>query len=422
MEEKIAQEVAKAVRTNITKALNNTGTAWQGIDAIKSNLGLTTAIPTGNENYNKLSNFPLLFGMPEGSTVLLYDVQTNSYSYREKVPNYDMGGGAGGKFDILRYMYPAELCYFGNSPIRVTDETKKATDYPEGTTNWNADASWSGWTSNKHVLSSTRSVAMKDNINYGTSLLKTTVGYKDAVLKDNNYAIQKAIDSSVDEPDQEIATNTDPFTLKGIVIGGQEQTVGWDYIPNASTLTFSDMIYDNAISTNQETIPTTDPIYTIVWDNWNENAKDSKQNVVFVALEFVNNSNIDFWGENNLIRKGATFYITGKLDPDAVSSTKLTELGKTQEQYVADKSLGITWPTNYALPPYGTDGKGVKKRRVFIQDFMTTAHFVLDESSLKHALIAVPDLRSAQLSLGLSVDLEWSTGLSFEEVVLGNLN
>ena len=123
-----------------------------------------------------------------------------------------------------------------------------------------------------------------------------------------------------------------------------------------------------------------------------------------------------------MIRKGATFYITGKLDPDAVSSTKLTELEKTQEQYVADKSLGITWPTNYALPPYGTDGKGVKKRRVFIQDFMTTAHFVLDESSLKHALIAVPDLRSAQLSLGLSVDLEWSTGLSFDEVVLGNLN
>lgn len=423
LEEKIAQEVAKAVRTNITKALNNNGTAWQGIDAIKSNLGLTTAIPTGNEDYNKLSNFPSLFGMPEGSTVLLYDVATNKYSYREKVPNYDMGGGATGEFDILRYMYPAELCYFGNSPIRVTDETKLSSQYPEGTTAWDAEASWTGWTSNKHVLSSTRSVAMKDNINYGTSLLKTTVGYKDAVLKDNNNAIQKAIDSSVDEPDQEIATNTNPFTLKGIVIGGQEQTVGWNYIANASTLKFSDMIYDNALSTSQKAIPTTDPIYTIVWDNWNKNSIDNKQNIVFIALEFVNNSDIDFWGENNLIRKGATFYITGKLDPDAVSSTKLHDLGDiTQEAYVGNKSLGITWPDNYALPPYKDDGTGVKQRRVFIQDFMTTAHFVLDESSLKHALIAVPDLRSAQLSLGLSVDLEWSTGLSFEEVVLGNLN
>lgn len=424
MEEKIAQEVATAVRANILKALNNTGTAWQGIDAIKSNLGLSIAIPTGNDNYNKLSNFPLLFGMPEGSTVLLYNVQENKYSYREKVPNYDMGGGATGEFDILRYMYPAELCYFGNSPIRVTDETKKATDYPEGTTDWNADAFWSGWTSNKHVLSSTRSVAMKDNINYGTSLLKTTVGYKGTVLKDNNNAIQNAIDSSVDEPDQEInlSTTPHPFALKGVIIGGQEQTVGWNYIANATTLTFSDMIYDNALSTNQQTIPTTDPIYTIVWDNWNKNSIDNKQNIVFIALEFVNNSGIDFWGENNLIRKGATFYITGKLDPDVTSETQLTSLGKTAVQYAEDKSLGITWPDNYALPPYKDNGTGVKQRRIFIQDFMTTAHFVLDESSLKHALIAVPDLRSAQLSLGLSVDLEWSTGLSFEEVVLGDLS
>ena len=424
MEEKIAQEVATAVRANILKALNNTGTAWQGIDGIKSNLGLSTAIPTGNEDYNKLSNFPLLFGMPEGSTVMLYDVSTNKYSYREKVPNYDMGGGATGEFDILTYRYPAELCYFGNSPVRVTDETKTASQYPEGTTAWNADASWTDWTSNKHVLSSTRSVAMKDNINYGTSLLKTTVGYKDNVLKDNNNAIQKAIDSSVDEPDQQInlSTTPNPFTLKGIVIGGQEQTVGWNYIANASTPKFSDMIYDNALSTNQQTIPSIDPIYTIVWDNWNENSKNSKQNIVFVALEFVNNSDIDFWGENNLIRKGATFYITGKLDPDVTSTSNLSSLGKTAEEYAADKTLGITWPDNYALPPYKDDGTGVKQRRVFIQDFMTTAHFVLDESSLKHALIAVPDLRSAQLSLGLSVDLEWSTGLSFEEVVLGNLN
>ena len=426
IEEKIAQEVAKAVRANITKAMNNTGTDWQGIDGIKSELELSIAIPTGHSDYNDLKKFPSLFGMPEGSTVLLYDVNTNKYSYREKVPNYDMGGGATGEFEILRYMYPAELCYFGNSSVRVTDETKLASEYPEGTTAWDADASWSGWSSDAHVLSSTRSVAMKDNINYGTSLLKTTVGYKGTVLKDNNKAIQKAIDPNVNEDDQEIdlSETPAPFTLKGIVIGGQEQTVGWDYIANASTLKFDEMIYDNALSTNQQTIPTptTDPIYTIVWDNWNENQKDNKQNIVFIALEFVNNSGIDFWGENNLIRKGATFYITGKLDPDAVSSAKLSELGKTEAQYVADKSLGITWPTNYALPPYDSDGHCVKQRRVFIQDFMTSAHFVLDESSLKHALIAVPDLRSAQLSLGLSVDLEWNNGLNYGEVVLGDLD
>ena len=60
----------------------------------------------------------------------------------------------------------------------------------------------------------------------------------------------------------------------------------------------------------------------------------------------------------------------------------------------------------------------IKERRVFMQDFVTEATFVLTENSLKHALVAVPDLRSTQLSLGLSVDLSWKTGLQFTNVPL----
>jgi len=94
-------------------------------------------------------------------------------------------------------------------------------------------------------------------------------------------------------------------------------------------------------------------------------------------------------------------------------------LGKTAAEYAADKSLGITWPTKYALPPYDTNGSTLQVRRVFIQDFVTTASFVIGENSLKSALVSVPDLRASHLSLGLSVDLSWSDGLNFENVVLG---
>ena len=45
---------------------------------------------------------------------------------------------------------------------------------------------------------------------------------------------------------------------------------------------------------------------------------------------------------------------------------------------------------------------------------MTIAHFVLNKNSLKNAYVTVPDLRSLQISLGMSVDLEWQTGLTFE--------
>lgn len=145
--------------------------------------------------------------------------------------------------------------------------------------------------------------------------------------------------------------------------------------------------------------------YTLVWDNWEAKNVGKKQRDVYVALEFKNNSR-DFFGENNLIRSGATFYLVGKLDPDEGHST-------------TDLSDGITWPTKYALPPYDADGNSIHERRVFIQHYMTTATFVIGAESLQHALVAVPDLRSGQISLGLSVDLKWQTGLVFNDIILG---
>ena len=145
--------------------------------------------------------------------------------------------------------------------------------------------------------------------------------------------------------------------------------------------------------------------YTLVWDNWEAKNVGKKQRDVYVALEFRNNSR-DFYGENNLIRNGATFYLVGKLDPDEGHST-------------TDLSDGIKWPTNYALPPYDANGNSIHERRVFIQHYMTTATFVIGPTSLQHALVATPDLRSSQISLGLSVDLKWQTGLSFDNVILG---
>jgi hypothetical protein len=50
---------------------------------------------------------------------------------------------------------------------------------------------------------------------------------------------------------------------------------------------------------------------------------------------------------------------------------------------------------------------------------MTTAKFKIGANSLKYAYLTVPDLRSSSVTLGLSVDLQWSTGLNFGNVLLG---
>lgn len=410
-EEKIAKEMAETIQANMLKVLTENGKAFLPITTIVSNLGLTAiAIPAGN---NDLTKFPSVFGLPEGSTSLQFDVAASAYSYRSQVT------GSGMTFDIDYFMYPPELCYFGNSPIRITDSTLVSTDYPQGTTAWDDDASWASnhWSKDSRILSSTRSVAMQHSINYGTSLLKTTVRYGVKDLEDNNSSIQLARYGS-NEENTTIDASKSPFIFTGLLIGGQPSEVGWNYLAKGTAPSFNAMIYDRALNTgdiDQQTIPAYDaaatsqsssqPVYTLVFDNWDVSKLGSDQNDVYVALELVNNSGVDFWGKDNLIRKGTTFYIIGKLSPDAIQ-------GATPAQK-ADKSYGITWPTHYALPPYDAQGNTLKERRVFIQDYMTQAHFVIGQTSLQKAFVSLPDLRSSENTLGLSVDVAWTTGLKF---------
>jgi hypothetical protein len=83
------------------------------------------------------------------------------------------------------------------------------------------------------------------------------------------------------------------------------------------------------------------------------------------------------------------------------------------------KNKNITWPTNYVIPPYNADGTSQKVKRVFIQDYLTSVTFTMDMTSLHAAYLTVPDLRASSMSLGLSVDMNWKSGLNFESVILG---
>ena len=435
------EATAKALAENIISRIDGcfTGTAptleWKTADQVKSATGYTGAtdkITRKGSSGSALSEWPdISFGVPKGCAQLLVETTkstdnagqvttpgTIKWKYSTNTPLLSTSSTS-----IYNVYYPAELCYFGNSPIRVTNDAHVEADYPQGVSNWDADAQWAAgvnnntvaWDKGSHVVSTTRSVAMQYNINYGSALLKSTVGYQTSIsqLKDNNHAIQLAKNPtlpSTEEPDALIDITDNTFRLNGYLIGGQPETVGWDYIP-VSGSTFDHNIYDSVLPSGGDAIPasgTSVANYTLVWDNWNAASAGSKQNDVYIALEFINNSGKDFWGNYNIIRNGGTFYIIGKLDPDAGHST-------------SDRSDGITWPdpTFQSLPPYDASGNTIQERRVFIQDYMTTANFIIGETSLQHAYATVPDLRSTQISLGLSVDLHWQTGLVFDNVILG---
>lgn len=449
LQEVVVQEVAKKVKENVELFFDNqNGYAWKDTPTIKANLTSLQAedvnLVLETCNFNQ---FPSSFNLPLGSVLLDFNIASDpnasqtaianqkykfTYNYKGAVETYAMGGSSNSSdsFNPLNYVYPAELCYFGNSPIRVTDATLVANNYPNGATNWETDANWetNNWTKNGQVMSSTRSVAMQHNINYGTALLETRIRYGAAVLEDNNKALQNKWSGATEENNKITVTeNNTHFVLTGVLIGGQEPEVGWNYLAKSTTPGFGHMVYDKtnisipAASTEDNSGALSSPNYTLVWDNWEQKQYDDHkdQRTVYVALEFKNNSR-DFYGENNLIRSGGTFYIVGKLDPDVTSAAQLTALGKTADQFKADKSLGVSWPTNYALPPYDENGNTIKQRRVFMQDFRTVANFVIGRESLQHALVAVPDLRTGQISLGLSVDLSWQEGLVFDNIILGN--
>ena len=353
-----------------------------------------------------LSEFPSMYHLPGGATHLQFDTTKKQFSY---VWNYNTSAVGNAAFTVRNYYYPAEMLYFGNSPIRVSNSEHKPDTYPNGVANWNNDGKWGAdWTKNSHVVSTTQSVAMQNDVHYGTALLKTTIRYGANVLNDNNHAIQKAKDPSIadtDEPDNQITVNGTTFQLEHVIISGQPRNVGWDFLPTPDTE--KGYVTDMAIPTYAAKIPAyteagakSVPNYTMVFDNYTTAA--TGQEKVYVALELRNNSGKDFFGLHNIIRNGSTFYLIGELDPTKVAD--------------------FTWPATKALPPYDSNGNTIEAKRVFIQSFMTTADFVIGPNSLKYAYLTVPDLRYRALTLGLSVDIKWSTGLNFNNVILGGDN
>ena len=334
------------------------------------------------------ADFPRNLGLPSGAAQLTF--ADDNFSYVNK-PNA-MGGTAG--IDISKFAYPVELSYWASSPIRVTDNVVSESDFPKTVANWDAAGSWTNWTANGTVLSSTKGVALQNNINYGTALLKTKVTLKDGALVDNRKAVLDRIYGSANtEGDQEIAQADCKFDLLGILVGGQPSQVGWDWTPVAGA-TFDNVVYDTYFGSSAVSLPMTEPVYTMVFDNLSSAAA---QNVVAVALELKNNTGKDFYGNANVIPAGGVFYLVGQLDLSSISETALN---------------AIDYPANgYRFPPFNTDGTNKKVIRIFMQDFATEANFTIN--SLKAAYSTVPDLRSTDMKFGLSVDLVWKAGVSF---------
>lgn len=316
------------------------------------------------DKMNILRDFPGKFNLPDGVATLSWTSGGFAYS----APGNDLFS-TGNTINYQKICYPAELSYFVNTKTMVSDKDMSSlSDFPEYN-DWTQNTE-TGWTTKtnfeeKAVVNSTKTVGLKDPVQYSVAVLKSTVKCDAAKLEDNAKQAGKL------EADQQITVPTDGFPVTGILIGGQPESVNWKYEP-ASTVTFANTIYDNVMNggtlyaKNESTTPTTGN-YTLVFDN-----KNAPNKVVFVTIELENKSGMDFYGQDGIIPKDAKFYLVGKLDPT----------GKTESDHV------------------------------FVQDHITKANFNI--TNLKNAYNCIPDLRTSGINVGLAVDLSWQTGITFD--------
>lgn len=362
--------------------------------------------------------FPLNLHLPMGAAIMKFmEVGPEGQKYRvvlyeTNIPTYGMGDSST-PFAIENYLYPAELVYYTNSSIRTSDTAAERSNYPATPGLWSDSANWgtSMWTGNK-VSSTTRSVAVSKPINYGTALLKSQFAYNTNEIEDNNAGVHNG------EANNKISVSGDskPFLVSGIIIGGVDKSVGWNFLPNGDG--FKYFIYDNLGGEDPIAIPKytsdltfSEAIYTCTWDNYDKNLAYNAQSKVYIGLELVNNTGQDIWGELNLIRNGGTFYLVAELDP--TNDVALTNLKK-------NGVVNLT-RSDFYYPPFDENGATINVPRVFMQDYVTSAKFTFGKESLKHAYVTMPDLRAGQVSLGLSVDLTWQPGLEFT-AEMGNVS
>lgn len=318
---------------------------------------------------NNLREFPRNLNLPDGVAALSWNTGESKFAYNN--PGNDLFS-TGNTINYKKICYPAELSYFVNTKTMVSDKDMSSlSDFPlyDAWTK-NTETAWNGKSfTEKAVESSTKTVGLKDPVQYSVAVLKSTVKCDAAKLEDNAKQAGKL------EADQQISVPTNGFKVTGILIGGQPASVDWKYEP-ASTETFANTIYDKVMNGDpmyaKHETTASNANYTLVFDN-----KSTDKKTVFVTIELENNSGMDFYGQDGIIPKDAKFYLVGKLEPEATTGT---------------------------IKPTGVD-------RVFVQDHITTANFTIKD--LKKAYNYIPDLRTSGINVGLAVDLEWKSGIEF---------
>ena len=369
------KDMKNAIRAKIINSEYGVAAATSG-DDLTFTYSEKTAMKDAN---NKVFPYPRDLGLPDGAAFIRWNVSSQAF---EALANNTKTGT--NFAPLSSYVFPASLYYRVLSDIKTSSKPKGTS----GTQPYGDDISWttilgyyddtSDGYDNTKVSSKTRSIVIKDPIQYAVGRLDATIEAKQSPLKDR--------------VNTEFTVNSGAaFKVTGILVGGQKPV---DYKFNQCTgTTYSTFytIYDQSIKSGTGT-ESTDSIYlsnatsakmyTLALETKDATAANQEDAIVKIAVEFENKSGKTIVGLNNeKIYPGCRFYLIGTLDPFSNDSQKYT-------------------------------GTETLIKKAFVQDYKTIV--TLKVANLNNAYNTLPDLTLPQLEMGLSVDLGWQTGISQE--------
>lgn len=216
------------------------------------------------------TGFPTTYGVPEGAIGMWW----NGHRFVKQISGVNIS-----LVPVSQYCYPPSLWYYANSAIKTSGDDSVNAQYTPQNATWGNILSY--YTQGPIVTSSTRSVAIVDQMQYADALVEFRF-----LAPEGNA----------------VAASGCPLT--GIIIGDQKD-VDYSFAPKSSSPDW--FIYDNNISgitmggTSQYVqvlvLPTTD------------------DQVVHFALEFQNNTSSAFQCQQGTVQPGCKFYLAGELDP-----------------------------------------------------------------------------------------------------------
>ena len=366
----------EAMLTRLWKSLNDNWTSDDKesvVDSIENKIKKGASIGT-LEGITKITLNENLKGYPEN-----INLPDGSASLRWKKVMKDKDGGEEGEqeedfenscFEALtkgehgedmndqtRFAYPAELYYYVNSRIKTSASGKK--NY-YSSNNWNDTQT--GVLSNYEndnavVTSTTSSVALIEQMNYGVACMQLTV--QAAATKEDNEEKYYLVDHASNK----VYLDNNSFQLTGVFVGGQ-YPVDYKFETGDGT-TESDLageriIYDKSVKENNIYL-----LNTKSKDNYTLVLQSKLHKPVNIVLEFMNESGKEFTGsEGGIIAPGTHFYLTGKMTPSVVTTDPI-------------------W-----------------KQRVFTRDHKTVLNVSIH--SLVNAYNVIPDLKTAQHELEIT--------------------